>query len=76
MKRPLLAAVAYGAVGVFTFGHSASVTRVCWNRLSGDPIACDTRAIGTVAFISAIGWPLYWSWHAQADANTLPGDHQ
>lgn len=54
--------IAYGLMGVFTFGHSAANT-ICPPNKPSD--GCEEqRPLG--GFIASTLWPLYWSWELQS----------
>ena len=62
-----VALAAWAAMALFTFGHSASQPKVClvktepsfeWEKCRNGPLAVD-------GFLSAVFWPLYWSWELQ-----------
>jgi hypothetical protein len=72
-RKLVLAGILYGAMAVFTFGHSAAAT---YEREIADHAQCnrDPKAIcfndsvavaGSGGLAAAALWPLYWSWEIQ-----------
>lgn len=58
-------ACAYGAIAIFTFGHSASAEHVC--RAENDTVrTCRVAPVAMSSLVAGVLWPLYWSWEVQS----------
>ena len=56
MRLTAIAITLYAAMGIFTFGHSAS---------NSTDSRLNTGYITLGAFFGGAAWPLYWAWELQ-----------
>ena len=69
MTKFKIAAVLYGLIAIVTFGYAAENASPCYIRDKlGDRVAapCESGLDAVSGVISALMWPLYWSWELQS----------
>jgi hypothetical protein len=64
-KALIAAALAYGAIGILTFGYSAA-NAACDYGESRISRSFQTDCQASSGMVAAVVWPLYWSWEAFA----------